>query len=184
KRIANLCYNYIINYDLTRSDFKSIHIEKKLTVQLEEFLIKIKVDRIDELTTGESLIIDYKTGRLLFNPFSLNNYQDLNIDDPQLFIYSLYENNVKAVLLANIRSEKIEFIGLIDSKIKIFNPPQPTTKLLAVEDWQNYLNKIYAKLYKLIHEFKQGVATVKPKHLNNTCRICQLQKFCRIFVKK
>ena len=184
KRIAGLCYNYIIDYDLIRSDFKLTHIEKKLTVQLEEFLIKIKVDRIDELTTGESLIIDYKTGRLLFNPFNSNNYQDLNIDDPQLFIYSLYKNNVKAVFLANIRSEKIEFIGLIDSKIKIFNPPQPKTKLLAVEDWQNYLNKIYAKLYKLIHEFKQGIATVKPKYLNNTCRICELQKFCRIFVKK
>lgn len=184
KRITDLCYNYIINYDLTRSDFKLTHIEKKLTVQLAEFLIKIKVDRIDELTTGESLIIDYKTGRLLFNPFNLSNYQDLNIDDPQLFIYSLYENNLKAVLLANIRTEKIQFIGLIDSKIKIFNSPQPTTKLLAVEDWQNYLNKIYAKLYKLIHEFKQGNATVKPKYLNNTCRICELQTFCRIFVKK
>jgi hypothetical protein len=184
KRIADLCYNYIINYDLNRSDFKLIHIEKKLTVKLEEFLIKIKVDRIDELTTGELLIIDYKTGRLGFNPFNLNNYQDLNIDDPQLFIYSLYKKNIKAVLLANIRTEKIEFIGLIDSKIKIFNTTELKTKLLSIDDWQNYLNKIYAKLYKLIHEFKQGIATVKPKYLNNTCRICELQKFCRICVKK
>lgn len=181
-RMVKLCYNFIVNYDLNRSEFKLLLAEKKVTVKLKQFAITIKIDRIDQLTTGELLIIDYKTSKLLSNNFNFINKTELNIDDPQLLIYSLYDN-IKGIILANIRSDQIQLHGLIDSKMNVFNKNILSKKLLIINDWENCFNIIYDKLYNLIYEFKQGIAKVQPKYLNTTCRICELQKFCRIFTK-
>jgi ATP-dependent helicase/nuclease subunit B len=85
-RIAKLCCNFIINLEFKR-DFKILLVEKKFEVLLKEFLIKIKIDRIDQLLDNQLVIIDYKTGK------------SFTTDDPQLLVYSLSLDNIKELQL-------------------------------------------------------------------------------------
>lgn len=145
-KIANLCSDFIKKYDLSGAEFSVIHIEEKFVVKLQEFLINIKLDRVDQLANGDLLVIDYKTGKI-------------SNDDPQLPIYSLSLPNIKKLMLAIIRPDKLELSEFELSKIDLEN------------------------LYQLATEFKNGVAIVKPKHGSMTCRICDLKYTCRIFAK-
>jgi probable DNA repair protein len=174
-RIAKLCGDFVENYDLVRKDFNIKYIEKKFTVQLQEFSINIKIDRIDELQDENSslLIIDYKTGKIAISDL---NYQ--NLDDPQLPIYSLALANVQGLILATIKNSDLAMSGLVQEQLN-------TTELLAgkfigIPNWQQHLALYYDQLYDLMQQFKQGVAKVMPKYGSTTCKLCDLQSMCRI----
>ena len=156
-RLAQLCCAFIKTYDLTRTDFMVLYLEKKFTVKLKELLIKIKIDRVDQVDQLSNLfIIDYKTGKSLIN----NNWQDPRIDDPQLLIYSLCLPNIQELILAAITA----------------NP-----KFITLSNWQEFKTIWYENLYKLAKDFQNGIAVVAPKYGATTCRQCDLKYMCRVF---
>jgi len=159
-RIAKLCCNFIKTYELNRTNFIILYLENKFTVQLKELLIKIKIDRVDQVNNGSDLnllIIDYKTGKSLINN---NNWQDPRIDDPQLLIYSLCLANIKELILAAITA---------------------SPKFITLSNWQELKDVWYESLYKLAKDFQNGVAIVDPKYGAITCRQCDLKYMCRVF---
>ena len=157
-RIASLCCNFITNYDLTRSDFMVLYLERKFIVKLKELSIKIKIDRIDQLSDLNLVVIDYKTGKSLIN--NTKNWQEPRIDDPQLLIYSLCLPNIKELVLAVVTVDP---------------------KLITLSNWQESKDIWYENLYKLAKDFQNGVAIVDPKYGAATCRQCDLKYMCRVF---
>lgn len=177
-RITNLCFGFIEKYDLHRSDFSTLHVEQKFTVKLKDILINIKIDRIDQLANGDLLVIDYKTGKnASLSGLSANNFDSL--DDPQLPIYSLYSAKIKALVLAVIRTDKLELLGVVENKLALSNLAD--VKYLNIPNWEEHTANWYESLYKLAMEFTNGVAIVNPKYGPATCRNCDLKYMCRVF---
>lgn len=160
-RIASLCSNFIKTCDLIRDDnFTVMYLEHKFSIQLEELVIKIKIDRIDQINNTDNLIIiDYKTGRSLIN---ISNLADPRIDEPQLLIYSLCLANIRQLML-----------GIINE--------QP--RWIKITNWLESKDIWYKNLYKIAQDFQNGNAMVDPKYGEQTCRLCDLKYMCRIFEK-
>jgi len=177
RRIADLCFDFIKKYDLEREKFTTIHLEEKFTVKLREFLINIKIDRIDQLSNGDLLVIDYKTGK-----GSINSWNSMRMDDPQLPIYSLCSSNIKGLILAVIRVDKLELLGVLGN-LDLDNMVLPDAKLIHLTNWDEHLAKWYEDLYRLATEFKNGVAILDPKYGARTCKACDLKYMCRVFAK-
>ena len=175
-RIANLCFDFIKKYDLTRAEFFVIHLEEKFTVKLQEFLINVKLDRIDQLTNGDLLVIDYKTGQT-----SMGIWDPNSLDDPQLPIYSLCLGNIKGLILAVIRTDKLELLAMLEHKLDLANLAD--IKYICPPNWNQHLELWHKNLYKLATEFKNGLAIVDPKYGSITCRTCDLKYICRVFAK-
>ena len=51
-----------VEVDLQRPDFRVIASERKTLVTIGSMQVYLKLDRLDELTDGRKLVIDYKTG--------------------------------------------------------------------------------------------------------------------------
>ena len=135
-----------------------LYLERKFIVKLKELSIKIKIDRIDQLSDLNLVVIDYKTGKSLIN--NTKNWQEPRIDDPQLLIYSLCLPNIKELILAVVTVDP---------------------KLITLSNWQESKDIWYENLYKLAKDFQNGVAIVDPKYGAATCRQCDLKYMCRVF---
>ena len=175
QRIAKLCGNFIQEYDLCRKDFNVKYIEQKFTVKLQDLAIKIKIDRIDELQdiVPQLLLIDYKTGVV-----SINDLDPQQLIDPQLPIYSLAFENLQGLILAIINNNRLTMQGMVSGQMNVSE--LLSGKFMQIAYWQQHLSEYYQQLYQVAQQFKQGVASVTPKHGAATCRYCDLQAMCRI----
>lgn len=161
ERLAILCSNFIRNCDLLRDNsFTVMYLEHKFSIQLEELVLKIKIDRIDQIDNTDNLIIiDYKTGKSLIN---ISDLEDPRIDEPQLLIYSLCLANVRQLMLGVIHE-------------------QP--RWVKITNWLETKDIWYKNLYKIAKDFQNGNAMVDPKYGAQTCRLCDLKYMCRMFEK-
>ena len=138
--------------------------------------LSLRVDRIDELETGEHVVIDYKTGLT-----RLASWFDDRLDEPQLPLYGISEANSKALIIAEIRAQKLAFKGIAANDIGIknvvaiaqYNDPD------SQDSWQQQMHVWRQQLQALAEEFVQGEARVDPKNIQ-ACSYCELSGLCRI----
>ena len=77
----------------------------------EGLKLNLSIDRIDALTDGGLVVIDYKTSATVTNA----SWAKDRIAEPQLPIYvvlALKYEQVKAVSFAKVRSDETKFIGI------------------------------------------------------------------------
>lgn len=104
-RIRRLLHR-VVDYDLTRPDFKVASIEEDREFNFKTLSLRLKADRIDRLDDGQYFILDYKTGaeKKLFTRKELNSFQ--------LVLYSLaFEEDVGALGLYNVDSRLVGING-------------------------------------------------------------------------
>ena len=157
KRMLNII-NLWLNIERQRSPFVVFKLEQQKLITLGTITFKIRIDRIDKLLTGEIIIIDYKTGRV-----KLSQIFGDRLQEPQLPLYCL--------ALEEVPSE-VAFA--------VIRPDQIALQEQAV-NWNDHIIPWQSKLGNLAQEFQQGVAVVNPLQGTVTCRICNLQPFCRVY---
>ncbi|MEM7027356.1 MAG: PD-(D/E)XK nuclease family protein, partial [Pseudomonadota bacterium] len=140
-----------LEIELQRSPFTTIATEAWQTVKFADLNLHLCIDRIDQLTDGRHVIIDYKTGQV-----SKQAWETENPSDPQLPLYALTtDHEITAVAFASLKSGQIGFKG--HSAIEdIF----PSIKPDPDYPWQQRLADWQTVLVRLAEEFKQGIATV------------------------
>jgi ATP-dependent helicase/nuclease subunit B len=167
----------------TRDSFEVTGFEQEILPEIEGQTIRLIIDRIDTLPSGEELIIDYKTGQV-----AAKKWFGDRPEDPQLPLYAISANKTPAgVVFAIIRDDGCLYKGVVrrDGLFPGLPPKESkTTQELVdaghempktIESWRQVLHRLMA-------DFLSGKAAVDPKNGRKTCEnsYCELHSLCRI----
>lgn len=109
KHITELLVNWI-NFELDRSSFKVIAVEKQIHLKFKDSYIKGRVDRIDYIDDLGYVIIDYKTGYAQSLQSTLDGFPD-----PQMLIYThALEFDIAGIAYGLISTKQFKGIQFLD----------------------------------------------------------------------
>ncbi|QIB67436.1 PD-(D/E)XK nuclease family protein [Kineobactrum salinum] len=161
-----------------RLPFRVVAREAPASVQLAGLELALRVDRIDELEDGSSVIIDYKSGAA-----AIADWLGPRPAKPQLPLYGLAAHSPPAGLaFAAVRERACQLSGLartevgpgIDTDIET-----RTRRRMPSPDWAALLSAWQHVVEALAAAFVNGEAAVDPLTANS-CSHCGLQALCRI----
>jgi probable DNA repair protein len=172
-----------LELEKTRDDFEVIGFEEEIFPDIMGQTIRLIIDRIDSLPSGEQIIIDYKTG-----PKAPREWFGDRPEDPQLPLYAISaENTPTGVAFGIIRDDGCLYKGVVrhDGLLPGLPPKATKTNQYLIDAGENLPNTIEnwrQTLHRLMADFLAGEAAIDPKDGTNTCRgsYCQLQALCRI----
>lgn len=139
--------------------------ESTAVVELAGVRFKLRIDRVDRLSDGSRMVLDYKTGKVG------NAFTQGRPDAPQLPLYAVLEPTCRGVAYASLASGAVGFVGVAAKDDWI-----PGVK--AAPDWEELHAFWRRELETLAAEVRDGWALVNPKP--NACRTCDLHALCRI----
>ena len=172
-----------LELEKTRDSFEVTGFEEEILTQIEGQTIRLIIDRIDKLPSGEEVIIDYKTGQV-----APKKWFGDRPEDPQLPLYAISANKTPAaVVFAIIRDDGCDYQGVVRHGSLFPDLPPKETKTThelvdaghempkTIESWRRVLHRLMA-------DFLAGEAAVDPKNGRNTCAntYCELHSLCRI----
>jgi len=157
-----------------RPPFRVARIESKHRVSLVGAQLDIRIDRVDELTEGESVIFDYKTGKP-----KPQDWQGERVANPQLLVYlqALVEP-VVGMATVHLVSARVGYRGIADRKGRLPRVDALKSELPAEEAWADQLLRWRGHVEQLARDFLTGRAVADP--MPQACRICHLHAVCRI----
>ena len=172
-----------LDLELERSDFRVKACEQKHTLVIEGLTLNFSIDRIDALSDGGLVVIDYKTSSMV----ATKSWADDRIGEPQLPIYaSLALNNeqVVAVCFGKIRSDETKFVGLsaeegVLPEVKAFNSLPTNSGFARFNNWDELLQHWRVSLKKIALEIKTGEASVTFKKISDL-EYCEVKPLLRL----
>ena len=162
-----------------RGDFNVVATEEKQTITIGSMSFDVRLDRLDKLPTGETLVVDYKTGSV-----NINDWLSERPLEPQLpmYVQTLSEGDVErsGLAVASLKAGSLGYKGisataLETSGINTLDKVRGTT----IADWDTLIQHWRTALLQLVSEIGEGYASVKPINLA-ACTYCGLQPLCRI----
>ena len=160
-RLLNLIEDWL-QVETARQPFKVLQTEQRYQLDLDAFDLNIRIDRLDEVD-GETLVIDYKTGRT-----SLQGVLADNLSNVQLPVYALLDDRIAGVAYAELGTGRLQGIGNGSCQ-----------DIQSIDDWHETKADWRAQVNNIANEFVSGRAEVAPASAE-ACRYCDLQSFCRI----
>lgn len=181
-RIFRLVMDYI-ELDKTREPFEVVGFEREILPDIQGQTIRLIVDRIDRLPSGDEVIIDYKTGKV--DP---KKWFSERPEDPQMPLYAITATGTPSGLaFAIIRDDGCLYKGVAtEAGILPGLPVKDTASnhdlAAAGEDMTLTIANWRAVIHRLMSEFLAGNATIDPKLGLSTCdsTYCKLQSLCRV----
>ena len=152
ERLARLV-NAWLNVERQRPPFSIAGSEQSLNANLAGLEFTLRLDRLDQLDSGEQILIDYKTGAAL----SLNDWLGNPPTEPQLPLYALFLPRLpEAICYAQVRPDRLRYlgVGVIDL----------LPGINQLDDW----NQISA-------EWQSSLETVAQDFLLGDCRVFETQ---------
>jgi probable DNA repair protein len=167
-----------VEIERNRGDFQVIACEEDAVVNIAGLWLRLRLDRVDRLSQGGELLIDYKTGSS-----SIAMWMGERPDEPQLPLYHLARPvPPEAVAFAQVRRGQCGLSGLSARPGAADGVTELMRSRYAGEfsDWPALLAQWRATLERLAAEFRSGAAPVDPKKRSVTCRNCDLSTLCRV----
>ncbi|MDQ8039775.1 MAG: PD-(D/E)XK nuclease family protein [Rickettsiella sp.] len=165
----------LILLEKKRPTFNNVTHEKKENFTFQQLSLHLRIDRLDTLPDGSTVIIDYKTG----TPTKFNWFEE-RLDEPQLALYCLSQPSAKGFAVIHIRSNTIEIQGFSEKENGLSQSISFKKDKSLPQNWSELLLFWKSALEKLAQQFQKGLAKVDPKQGTNTCRLCPLPLFCRV----
>lgn len=179
ERLTTLVHEWIVQCEKPRQSFEVLEIEQKQRIEHGGIQMDVIIDRVDKV--GDSLVvIDYKTG--VNN--KVGSWADDRISNPQLPLYVLTDEEIKAASFAQVAQNQHGFIGIAQDDSML---PKVAIKLRGrkmpddvepITQWDNWRSHWRTSLDTIAQELRDGVATVTP--MKSACNYCELKPFCRI----
>lgn len=131
----------------------------------------VRIDRIDRLSDGSRLLIDYKTGS------ASSDWRGDRPDNPQLPMYALLHcESLIAVAYGRINAAECRFVAESERANVLLSNRR--TNLEGMGSLAELMQVWAARIERLAREFRDGCAAVDP--LPTACRTCHLQGLCRV----
>jgi len=158
------------------TDFCVVERESKYQGQWGGIQFEYVIDRIDLTATGQSAIIDYKTGLV-----SRQDWLGQRPKEPQLPLYALVRdelksNKVSGIAYAQLRRGDCKMVELADTEI--FNPNNHHGRRYQ-QQWEESREHWPIIFTRLAEEFLAGKADVNPVD-KTVCQYCELSAVCRV----
>jgi probable DNA repair protein len=157
--------NVWLQLEKQRGDFTMRACEAEHTLVIEDLEITLRIDRIDALTDGSLVIIDYKTGS---SKPSHSSWADERITKPQIPLYAalvLKEEQVVAACFAKVDLLESQFSGVAETdalpNIKPFSDLKNGSVFKDFADFEALIAHWQQSLTAIAHEIKTGVANVR-----------------------
>jgi RecB family exonuclease len=173
-RLANVVLQWL-GIDKDRSTPFSVELlEDEREVELAGLKLKLRMDRVDRLSNGSLVLIDYKSGLQ-----SVKKLEGDRPQEPQLLVYAAamgetMGESVDGLYFGELKNRKVRPVG--HGARKHF-PKQRGTQEHA-NDWDQFLESSKDTVLRLATEFQQGVAAVDP--INGACGYCRIKPICRV----
>ncbi len=133
---------------------------------------RLRIDRVDRLTDGSRVLIDYKTGN------ASPDWRGERPDNPQLPIYAaLRPAALAAVAYGRVNAAECGFVPETDRR-EVFKPGGRKTSLEGMTSLAQLIDVWSGRIEKLAADFAAGHAAVAPTL--RACKHCRLQGLCRI----
>jgi ATP-dependent helicase/nuclease subunit B len=164
-----------LQYEIaTRSAFRVAAIEEARTMHVGPLTVAARLDRVDEVSDGSRVVIDYKTGNT-----KNTGWLDERPDEPQLPLYLIAsEPTARAIALARVRTGDVGFNALAAEPDLL--PVRSNQWKGLHASWSALVDHWARVLERLALQFAAGEAAVDPKRVPQTCRYCNLPTLCRI----
>jgi len=180
RHLYRLINDWVEQVERTRQPFTVTQLEQKQDIEIAGVGISVTVDRVDELASGEKIVIDYKTGQHNV----IKTWSEPRIENPQLPLYAGTDSEVEGVCFAQAFPNKNKLIGTTSTDNIVGNLKAPLkTRSFAkkLESWEHARDHWAESLNMLATEIRDGVATITP--VNKACEFCELPSVCRISTK-
>ncbi len=152
QRIIILLQNWL-DQEKKRPPFTVIGTEEELKTEFQGIHLSMRVDRIDQLESGEILLLDYKTSSQ-----TPATWLQQRPTEPQLPLYSLcYPAEVAGISFATVNSEDMGLRGVADNAEQLgINGIKSTAKVAKIESWPALKSLFESSLRQLAEEILQG----------------------------
>lgn len=150
-----------LDLEKNRPGFTALECEGTLKANFNGLPLTLRLDRLDQLETGELIVIDYKTGKP-----SVRDWQGEWPAEPQLPLYTLcYSADIHALMFAQINASDTDLCGLGD--LQAAHPgiqALADSKLQLPDNWQATCEHWDRVLGRLTHDFLEGDALAEFRH--------------------
>ena len=151
--------------------FRAQRLEEWQECELAGRTLRVRMDRIDQLSDGRVVVIDYKSGIAeTFRPLEERPRQ------PQLLAYALLAGEaVAGVAAAYLNADEIRWRGAAAADSTL---PLPVRARVPTAPWPDLLSHWHRVIERLVGDFAAGEAAVDP--LPDACSTCTLSALCRV----
>jgi len=167
-RLENLLSRWLLE-ESKREPFTVEAFEKELELQVGEVKVSGRVDRVDRLTDGRPVIIDYKSGEV-----RRKDWLEERLLSPQLPLYQTQFDDAAGVAVAQLKPKSMKFVemgegGLVPNQRGAKDDPP----------WPDLRDQWWQQLELLAAEYAVGEAQIAPAR-PAVCNYCELKLVCRI----
>jgi ATP-dependent helicase/nuclease subunit B len=132
---------------------------------------RVRIDRVDRLSDGARVLIDYKTGA------ADADWRGERPDNPQLPVYALLSpQSLVAVAYAKVNAAEYGFVA--ESERGDILPRTRRSKLEGMATFAELVQVWSRRIERIAGEFAAGRAEVAPTV--EACKSCKLQGLCRV----
>ncbi|MXZ80120.1 MAG: hypothetical protein F4Z15_01840 [Gammaproteobacteria bacterium] len=192
KRLKTMLCEWLEN-ERARQPFRVVDLELEVEDTVQGVGFRGRLDRVDELDSGEYVIIDYKTGAV-----DVRGWAGDRPEEPQMPLYAVtLQGDVAAVVFAVLkRGGNLGFKGLANdgslfgtndfgqARIKGFDDDMRMRQIFLGEDadsktWDDLFGTWREVIDSLAIRFREGDARVAPID-QRVCNWCEQAPLCRI----
>jgi RecB family exonuclease len=157
------------------SGFRPLLLEEWQECELAGQVLRVRMDRLDQLSDGRLVVIDYKSGIAeTFRPL------DERPGQTQLLVYALLAGEaVAGVAAAYLNADEVRWRGAAAADSTL---PLPARVRVPTAPWPELLNHWRRVIERLVGDFAAGEAAVDP--LPDACSNCTLAALCRVDIQR
>lgn len=146
-----------LNGERERPSFEVIAIEQEQSIEFAGLPLRLRIDRIDQFSNGDKLLIDYKTGNA-----SAKSWQGERLSEPQLPLYAVTREDIAAISFAQINRKKQQWDGLGE----LHDTSLKQAGIKPSDSWPSQLQDWETQVQRLAEDFIAGDARVDFKDAN------------------
>jgi probable DNA repair protein len=175
RRLVGLASRWL-QYEIdAREEFEVKCTEERRALAIGPLSLNGQLDRVDTLSDGSTVVIDYKTG----GPSSAKAWLGERPDQPQLPLYLVAsEPDARGIAFARIRAGEQRFVSLTEQP-GMLPGTRPDEWQRHYPSWPALVDAWRTELTNLAEAFAAGAAPVAPKR-PESCRYCGLVPLCRL----